>query len=81
MRRGVSRAARAALAAGALLAAVAAPAARAEAGVPCARRDPLRLPFFGDRHVHTALSLDASTQGTRTTPRDAYRFARASRSA
>ncbi len=43
---------------------------------PCARRDPLRLPFFGDLHVHTALSLDASTQGTRAMPADAYRFAR-----
>ncbi len=39
-------------------------------------RDPLRLPFFGDTHVHTAFSQDASTQGTRNKPRDAYRFAR-----
>jgi hypothetical protein len=42
----------------------------------CAARDPLRRPYFGDLHVHTALSLDASTQGTRNVPRDAYRFAR-----
>lgn len=48
----------------------------AEAREPCAHRDALRQPFFGDTHVHTAFSQDASTQDTRATPRDAYRFAR-----
>jgi hypothetical protein len=43
---------------------------------PCAQHTPLRAPFFGDLHVHTALSFDAAQQGTRNTPRDAYRFAR-----
>jgi hypothetical protein len=51
-------------------------AAGAETREPCAHRDPERRPFFGDLHVHTAFSQDASTQGTRATPRDAYRFAR-----
>ena len=41
----------------------------------CRNFDPLRRPFFGDLHVHTRHSLDASTQGTRTTPRQAYAFA------
>jgi len=46
---------------------------------PCANRDSLRRPFFGDLHVHTAFSQDASAKGTRNRPRDAYRFARGER--
>ena len=42
----------------------------------CVNHSPLREPYFGDLHVHTLFSLDASTQGTRNRPRDAYRFAR-----
>lgn len=42
----------------------------------CPDRDPQRRPFFGDLHVHSAYSLDASTQDTRTLPAQAYRFAR-----
>jgi len=42
----------------------------------CASFEPERRPFFGDTHVHTAYSFDASSQDTRNTPRDAYRFAR-----
>src|SRR5262245_35845088 len=53
-----------------------APFVRSEAREPCASYAPLRNPYFGDLHVHTALSLDASTQGTRVQPADAYRFAR-----
>jgi len=32
--------------------------------------------YFGDTHVHTALSADAGGAGTKLLPRDAYRFAR-----
>ena len=39
------------------------------------RKFPTR-PFFGDTHLHTALSMDAGAFGCRLTPRDAYRFAR-----
>ena len=32
--------------------------------------------FFGDTHLHTALSLDAGVAGARLMPADAYRFAK-----
>jgi hypothetical protein len=51
-------------------------AARSEEREDCAHHDPLRRPFFGDVHVHTAFSFDGWGQGTRGTPRDAYAFAR-----
>jgi hypothetical protein len=46
-----------------------------EQRAPCASHDPLMQAYFGDLHVHTRYSLDASTQGTQTTPDEAYRFA------
>lgn len=55
--------------------------------LPATTRDPLpraacnqfideRQPLFGDLHLHTALSMDAYALGTRTTPHDAYAFAK-----
>ncbi len=45
----------------------------------CEDRTAERQAFFGDLHVHTAFSLDASTNGTRSRPADAYRFAQGER--
>ncbi|MEE3332181.1 MAG: DUF3604 domain-containing protein [Myxococcota bacterium] len=52
---------------------------RTEEREACAAHDALRRPFFGDTHVHTALSFDAWGQGTRGRPADAYRFAKGER--
>lgn len=38
--------------------------------------NPNRNAYFGDLHVHTELSFDASAFGTTATPADAYRYAR-----
>ncbi|MDC0905621.1 DUF3604 domain-containing protein [Gammaproteobacteria bacterium] len=48
----------------------------AEDRMPCDVNVQNRIPLFGDLHVHTALSLDANTQGTLNTPDDAYRYAK-----
>ena len=52
------------------------PYAVTEQREPCADYEPLRRPWFGDTHVHTAWSFDASSQDTRNKPADAYAFAR-----
>jgi hypothetical protein len=44
---------------------------------PVPRMDPAaRRVFFGELHLHTALSFDAWINGTKVTPDQAYRFAR-----
>lgn len=52
------------------------PFERTEQREPCDNYDPLRQPLFGDLHVHTAFSYDATVFGVRGTPGDSYRFAR-----
>ncbi len=52
--------------------------ATAKPMVPLERRGaaPDRQAFFGDLHIHTALSADAFVFGVRAMPDDAYRFAK-----
>jgi hypothetical protein len=49
---------------------------RASAGEPCADRNAERNLYWGELHVHTGLSSDAWRSDVRTTPDEAYRFAR-----
>src|SRR6056297_1619159 len=42
---------------------------------PCAEKHPLKRAYFGDLHVHTAVSYDSAAFGNIATPGDAYRFA------
>lgn len=46
-----------------------------EARAPCADRSAERNLYWGDLHVHTALSFDAYVFDIRTTPAGSYRFA------
>lgn len=48
----------------------------AQQAEPVIESNPLRNAYFGDLHVHTNWSFDAFIVGTRTTPDDAYRFAK-----
>jgi len=47
-----------------------------EQRVSCNMNSPWRYAYFGDLHIHTALSLDAYQQDVRTMPEDAYKFAK-----
>ncbi len=51
------------------------PFERTEQREPCSNYTSQRRPHFGDLHVHTAWSFDASSQDTRNKPADAYGFA------
>src|SRR5262249_6958210 len=57
------------------------PAPQQQAPGPTAAAKPVqsdasRQAYFGDLHLHTALSIDAFITGTRTLPDDAYRYAK-----
>ena len=48
----------------------------AEEREPCSTQSPLKRAYFGDLHIHTAISADAYPDGTRTFPDDAYAYAK-----
>src|SRR5258708_904069 len=62
--------------AGASLAAAPAPAGGAAAASPARLAPADRKAYFGELHLHTTMSFDAWTFGTKVTPDMAYKFAR-----
>jgi hypothetical protein len=64
------------LAAGAATAAPVQDWTRTETRDDCVAYNALRSPFFGETHIHTSHSLDATFVRVRSTPRDAYEFAK-----
>ena len=53
------------------------PSAAPELGrAPCSDRTETRRALFGDLHVHSVFSMDAYVFQTRTTPEEAYRYAK-----
>jgi hypothetical protein len=54
----------------------AAPAAPATVAASLPPPNPLRNAYFGDLHLHSSYSMDAFAMSTRTTPEDAFRYAR-----
>jgi hypothetical protein len=54
----------------------AAPAAPATVAPSLPPPNPLRNAYFGDLHLHSSYSMDAFAMSTRTTPEDAFRYAR-----
>ena len=64
------------IAAGAMAATPPPPWQRTEVRTPCAAYDPLRVPLFGETHIHTSYSFDAAIGDVRNTPFDAYAFAK-----
>ncbi len=53
---------------------IAEPAPAVEVETPCADRNPLRNLYWGDTHVHTAMSTDSYLAGVSMLPNDALRY-------
>ncbi|MET0660034.1 MAG: DUF3604 domain-containing protein, partial [Steroidobacteraceae bacterium] len=49
--------------------------ASAQTSAPKVPTNPLKNAYFGELHLHTAMSFDAFLFGERVFPEDAYRFA------